>query len=95
MSPKQIIFSPRAQQRLEEIAAYLSRQQLSNTFVRDYLKRFENYLLSVLSQFPESGTRMPEFGKDVRRVVYQEYSFLYRIKKDVIEILTIFRENRP
>lgn len=95
MSPKPIIFSPRAQRCLEEIADYLSRQKLSNAFVLDYLGRFEDYLNFVLSQFPEAGTKMPQFGKDVRRVVYQEYSFLYRIKKDAIEILTIYRENLP
>lgn len=38
---------------------------------------------------------MPEFGDGVRRVVYREYSFVYRIVGDVIEILTIYRENRP
>ncbi len=36
---------------------------------------------------------MPEFGDDVRRVVYQKYSFVYRINGDAIEILTRYREN--
>ena len=38
---------------------------------------------------------MPEFGEDVRRVVYREYSFVYRVKADEIEVLTVYRENRP
>jgi len=95
MSPKTIVFSPRAQRRFEEIADYLHQQQVSETFVLNYLNQFENYLNTVLGQFPESGTPMPQFGKEVRRVVYQEYSFLYRIKNEVIEILTIYRENLP
>lgn len=95
MSRKTIVFSPRARKRLSEISDYLSQRQVSNAFVLDYLNRFEHYLKSVLGQFPESGTPMPQFGKDVRRVVYQEYSFLYRIKKNVIEILTLYRENLP
>ena len=38
---------------------------------------------------------MPEFGDNVRRVVYQKYSFVYRIKADAVEILTLYRENQP
>ena len=62
MSDIKIVFSPRAKQRLEEIADYLYQQQLSKTFVLDYLKRFETWLETVLGQFPESGHLMPEFG---------------------------------
>jgi plasmid stabilization system protein ParE len=50
---------------------------------------------STLGQFPESGTLMPEYGNDIRRVIYQKYSFLYRQKGNVIEILTVYRENLP
>ena len=42
-----------------------------------------------------SPSEVPEFGEGVRRVVYREYSFVYRIESDVIEILTIYRENKP
>lgn len=38
---------------------------------------------------------MPEFGEGIRRVVYKRYSFIYRVQDDVIEILTIYRENLP
>ena len=95
MNNYRIGFSPRAQQRLEEIADYLYQQQLSNQFVVNYLQRFEDWLITLLSQFPESGILMPEFGDDVRRVVYQKYSFVYRINGNAVEILTFYRENRP
>ena len=95
MSDIKIVFSPRAKQRLEEIADYLYQQQLSKTFVLDYLKRFETWLETVLGQFPESGHLMPEFGDGIRRVVYREYSFVYHLNDDVIEILTVYRENLP
>jgi plasmid stabilization system protein ParE len=95
MNNYRIVFSPRAQQRLEEIADYLYQQHLSNQFVVNYLQRFEDWLITLLSQFPESGTLMPEFGDDVRRVVYQKYSFVYRINGNAVEILTLYRENRP
>ena len=95
MNNYRIVFSPRAQQRLEEIADYLYQQQLSERFVLAYLQRFEDWLITLLGQFPESGTLLPEFGDHVRRVVYQKYSFVYRINGDAVEILTIYRENRP
>jgi len=95
MNNYRIVFSPRAQQRLEEIAEYLYQQQLSKRFVLAYLQRFEDWLITLLGQFPESDTLLPEFGDNVRRVVYQKYSFVYRINGDAIEILTIYRGNRP
>ncbi|NOV28608.1 type II toxin-antitoxin system RelE/ParE family toxin [Methylomonas sp. ZR1] len=95
MSEYRIVFSPRAQQRLAEIADYLYRQNLSQRFVLEYLQRFEDWLNTLLVLFPESGTQMPEFGDNIRRVVYQQYSFVYRLNGDAIEILTVYRENQP
>ena len=95
MNDRVIIFSPRAKQRLEDIAEYLYKQSLSKVFVRNYLNQFHDWLNTVLGQFPESGTKMPEYGENIRRVVYRKYSFIYRISDDCIEILTVYRENLP
>jgi plasmid stabilization system protein ParE len=95
MSEYHIVFSPRARQRLADVAEYLYQQNLSQRFVLDYLQRFEDWLNTLLLQFPESGTPMPEFGDNIRRVVYQQYSFIYRLNGDTIEILTVYRENQP
>lgn len=67
MNNYHIVFSPRAKQRLEEIADYLYQQQLSEKFVLEYLQRFEDWLQVLLGQFPESGAPMPEFGDNIRR----------------------------
>ena len=95
MNNRIIVFSPRAKQRLGEIADYLYSQNLSKAFVINYLKQFEAWLNVLLGQFPESGVLLPEYGDEIRKVVYKKYSFVYRIKNDRIEILTIFRENLP
>lgn len=95
MSELRIVFSPRAIQRLEEIADHLYQQQLSGQFVHGYINDIEQWLEKVLGVFPESGTPMPEYGEGVRRICYQQYSFLYRIRNDSIEILTVYRENLP
>jgi len=95
MSKKKIVFSPLARDRLNEIAEYLYKQKLSKKFVIEYLTHFEDWLQMVLGQFPESGIPMPEFGNNIRRIVYQRYSFIYRLHGETIEILTIYRENLP
>jgi len=41
MNDREIIFSPRAKQRLEEIAEYLYQQSQSKRFVRSYLDQFD------------------------------------------------------
>ena len=103
MNELKIEFSPHARERLADIADYLYQQDYSKSFVLNYLNRFESWLNKVLVQFPESGTPMPDYeadyGKDIRRVVYQKYSFVYRVnsnsKESTIVILTIYRENLP
>lgn len=95
MNKRIIVFSPRAKQRLGEIADYLYSQNLSKAFVINYLKQFEAWLNVLLGQFPESGVLLPEYGDEIRKVVYKKYSFVHRIKSDRIEVLTIFRENLP
>ena len=80
---------------MEEIADYLYEQHLSSEFVITYLEDIEAWLEKILGLFPESGMQMPEFGEGIRRVVYRKYSFLYRVAKDRIEILTVYRENLP
>jgi plasmid stabilization system protein ParE len=95
MSEMVVVFTDRARKRLLETLDYLYQQNLSNDFAINYISQFEKFLSTVLTQFPEAGTRMPQFGQGVRRIVYQRYSFLYQVKSNRIEILTIYRENKP
>ena len=95
MSKLQLVFSPRAKDRLSQIAEYLSGQGLANTFVIEYLNQFELWLNKVLLEFPESGIELSEYGPGIRKVCYKKYSFVYRVTSSQIEILTVFRENLP
>ncbi|MEE2002121.1 type II toxin-antitoxin system RelE/ParE family toxin [Alkalimonas sp. MEB108] len=95
MNKRTLVFSPRAMERLTQIADYLSEQGLPNAFVIDYLNQFELWLQKVLVQFPDSGTPMPEHGKNIRKICYKHYNFVYRVTKQHIEILTVYRENLP
>ncbi len=95
MNKRRIVFSPRASERLAQIATFLSEQGLSNTFIINYLQQFERWLNQVLIEFPDSGIPMPEFGAEIRKVCYKKYSFVYRVTASQIEILTVYRENLP
>ncbi|MGZ4970188.1 MAG: type II toxin-antitoxin system RelE/ParE family toxin [Methylobacter sp.] len=75
-SEPEIVLSPKARQRLEELAEYLYTQTQSKRFVKEYIGKIEAYLENTLKLFPESGTPMPEYGEDIRRLSYQWFSIL-------------------
>ena len=95
MSKPELVFSPRASERLAQIAAHLSDQGLSNAFIIEYLNQFELWLEKVLLEFPDSGIPMLEYGSEIRKICYKKYSFVYRVTATQIEILTVYRENLP
>lgn len=80
--------SPFAEDRVIEIAEYISR---------DNLQAAEKWIdgafsaVARLQDFPESGRIVPEINrKDIREVLflYGNYRIVYRIKNKVVEILT-------
>ena len=91
----EIVFSPRAKMRMQNIADYLAKNNVSKHVILQYLNQFENFLTSTLTNFPESGHVATEFGKDIRKIIFKQYCFVYRCKNNKIEILTIYRENTP
>jgi plasmid stabilization system protein ParE len=91
----EIVLSPKALRRLEELAEYLYMQSQSKRLVTEYIGKIEAYLENTLKLFPESGTPMPEYGEGIRRLSYQRFSILYRVQEKRIEILTFYRQNQP
>jgi len=91
----EIFLSPRALRRLDEFAEYLYEKNQSKQFVTEYIDKIEKQFENTLNLFPESGTRMPEYGEGIRRLTYQRSSILYKIKNNRIEILTFYRQNQP
>ena len=94
---KSIIFSKKAAYRLRKITDFIYNQSQSDTITLAYMARLKRYIFNILTQFPESGRKTQEYGENIRKLVYQGYSILYRINepKERIEILNIFRENLP
>lgn len=94
---KSIVFSKKATHRLAKITDFIYNQSQSETITLAYMARLKQYIFNILIQFPESGRKAEEYGKAIRKLVYQGYSILYRINepKGRVEIVNIFRENRP
>ena len=90
----EIFLSPKAKQRFEEYTDYLYQKTESNSFVTKHLGKKEGYLQNTLTLFPESGTPMPEYGENIRRLSYQRSFILYRVENNKIEILTFYQQNK-
>jgi plasmid stabilization system protein ParE len=90
-----IEFSQKAYVSLEQIAEYIFEQSQFKKITRTYVKGLNLYITQTLSLFPQAGRPAEEFGKDVRKLVYQRYSILYKVESKRIVVLTLFRENLP
>jgi len=52
-------------------------------------------LAETLAEYPEKGRVVPELShSNIRELLYKKYRIVYLIKKDRIEILTLFEGHR-
>ena len=74
--------------RLNEIELYIARDNPNAAikFIDNLISLAEN-----LSKNPERGRVVPEFSiKTIRELLYKNYRIVYLIKKNGIEVLTVF-----
>jgi len=72
---------------IEAISQYISRDSnfYASLFAKNIFKKVE-----ILETFPISGRIVPESGsKNIREIFHGSYRIIYRIKYDLVEILTI------
>ena len=77
---------------LEAIAKFISADspQYAKLFAIDVIKAIER-----LGSFPRSGRIVPELGNSaIREIILGNYRIVYRIKKDVVEILAVYHGAR-
>ena len=81
----QVIWSPRAEKRLDEIGDYIAKDapKRAADFVEKLLHSTRR-----LKEFPESGAVVPE-NKAFRQVVIQGYRLIYRVYGELAEVVTI------
>ena len=89
---RQIIWSPRAANDLRDICEYIAKDSnyYAREVARNIYKRIED-----LPKFPRSGREVPEYDDvNLREKIYKSYRIVYRIKPEIIEIVTIHHSSR-
>jgi plasmid stabilization system protein ParE len=78
--------------RLVEIEEFISRDSPSRerSFVDQIIERAES-----LSARPRIGRVVPEISNpNIRELIFKKHRIVYRVRKDVVEILTVFEGHR-
>ncbi len=84
-----------------------TNQSLSNILeIEDFIARdnpvaaikFTDKIISLVEElalFPEKGRVVPEFSvEQIREIIYKNYRIVYLVKKNSIEVLTIFESHK-
>lgn len=88
----QIIWSPQAIEDVEAIRAYVARD--SPRYADLPVERLVS-AVEGLKTDPLSGRVVPEVGDDtVREVIHGNYRMVYRVRSDLVEIVTVFHGAR-
>jgi len=90
-----INFSQNALLNLDDIATYIYKQSKSKTITSQHIRTLQKYIRISLSDFPKIGRPAEEFGKHIRKLVFQRYSILYIIEENHINIIAIYKQNLP
>lgn len=88
----EVRWTPQAADDLDSIAEFISKDSphYSSLFVLDVLCAVDR-----LIQFPKSGRVVPEINDPlVREVILGSYRIIYRLRQDIVEILTVFHGSR-
>ena len=92
MKKLKLVWTNEALNRLIEIDEYISSDSIARArkFINNIIKS-----TTSISQYPHRGRIVPEFNiSELREIIYKNYRIVYRIKKDQIQILTIFEAHR-
>jgi toxin ParE1/3/4 len=87
-----IIWSPLAIDDVEAIRAYVTRDSADSA---DLLVERLVAAVERLEVHPLSGRVVPEVGDDMlREVIHGSYRIVYRVRSDLVEIVTVFHGAR-
>jgi toxin ParE1/3/4 len=87
-----VIWSPLAIEDIEAIRAYVARDSPHSA---DLLVERLVAAVERLAAHPLSGRVVPEVGDDaLREVIHGSYRIVYRVRPDLVEIVTVFHGAR-
>ena len=90
-----IIFTKNATNDLISQAQFIYKLTLDSEKSDKYLLTMKAYIIQNLSYFPKLGRSAEEYGENMRKLVYQNYTILYLLEHENISIVSIYRENLP
>ena len=89
----EIRWSPRAAANLEAICNYIAGD--SEFYASLFAKKVIAIVDSV-AEFPRAGRMVPEYGdENLRERIHGNYRIVYRVKKDLVEVVAICHGARP
>ena len=86
-----LLWTHEALERIVEIEKYIAKDSpvRAKEFIIQLIKRAQS-----IQNNPRRGRIVPEFSLvDLRELIYKNYRIVYRIRKDTIEILTVFESH--
>lgn len=90
---KMITFAASAVKDMETIRTWYAEQQVpavGERLLRELVSQVER-----LTDFPESGRIVPEFGiMNLREIIYSPFRIVYRLDKSRVRIVRIWRSER-
>ena len=87
-----LLWTDRAQRDLKEIRRYIARDD--TTAARRWVDQLRAQARKV-AEAPGMGRAVPELRRDdIREVFLRSYRIVYRVRDDLVEILTIFEGHR-
>lgn len=87
-----IKWTPQSLEDIEAVANFITRD--SSYYARMFtINVFE--AVDRLELFPESGRVVPELNrKEIREVIIGNYRIIYRVRNELVEILTVYHSSR-
>jgi len=85
-------WSPRSVDDLEAIRGFIARDssQYADLVIHRIVAAADR-----LTQFPEIGRIVPEVGEPrLRELIVRPFRVVYRIRPDLVEVVTVFRSSR-
>ena len=82
-------------QALEDVEAIANFIARDSTYYAGIFTKKVFEVIERLESFPESGRIVPELSrKEIKEIILGNYRMIYRIKKDIVEILTVYHSAR-
>jgi len=90
-----VIISKSAARDLYDQALNIYQQSWNKILADTFLDEMYAYIFDILAHCPRIGRATPEYGANMRKLIYKRYTIIYHISASRVEVLTVHRKNLP